>query len=98
MLVDLDLPAQVTLAVSVVAALRARFPRMDGWYAVLAVAVVSLATAVATEPALAPTSLARHAVLVFLYALGGMSAAQHLARSVGKSLGGSKGSSDGEPR
>lgn len=98
MLDDLNLPAQVTLAVSVVAALRARVRSIDGWYAVALVAAVSVALALVVEPELTWSSVARHGLLLFLYSLGGMSAAKHVAKAVGQSLGGKKGPADGKPR
>jgi hypothetical protein len=98
MLEHLDLPSQVALAVSVVAALRARTKKLDGWYVVVAVALVSLAVALVTEPSpLAAGAVARHSIVLFLYALGGMSALSHVAQQVGSALAG-KGKPDAPER
>ncbi len=96
-MLDLDLPAQVALSVSVVAGLRSRLPKLDGWYVVLAVAGASLLTALVAGPSEAFGEFLRHACLLFLYSVGGMSAAQHVAKAVGQGLASKPGAPPNHP-
>lgn len=78
---DLSIVEQVALVVAVVATVRARLPKVDGWVVLVAAAVCAAGVAVAADASLLP-EWGRRAIMVFFYAVGGVTVAKSAGRRI----------------
>ncbi len=81
----LSVPEQVTLVIAFVAAARVRLPAVNGWWVLVlsfvgAVAVAS--TQVSWDTLAALRTVLQSAIMVFLYAVGGVSVVQAGAKPI----------------
>ena len=77
----MSLAEQVALVVAVVATLRVRLPKLDGWLVLLVAAVCAGAVSAAADSEVLP-QWARQGVMVFFYAVGGVSLAKTAGRRI----------------
>lgn len=96
----LSVPEQVLMVVSFVAAARVRVPQINGWWVIVASLVASLAISLTQVPwtsleAVRPAL--QSGVMVFLYAVGGVSAVQTASKPILDAISGRRAASSPAP-